>query len=109
MNSEIATNELQLNFLLRCAIQVVGRLSIPPDNVREVVASTKKHLKAYNLCDGTLTLSEVAKKAGLDTGNFSRTSDRWVENGVVFRVKQGKEIRLLHLYPIPETIKAKPK
>lgn len=95
--------EAQLTFLLRCAIQVVGRLSIPPEEVRQIVATSKKHLKAFNLCDGTLTLSEVAKKAGLDIGNFSRASDRWVEHGVAFSTKQGKEIRLLHLYPIPET------
>jgi hypothetical protein len=89
-----------LNDLLRCAIQVVGRLAMRPKQIGAVVATTAKHLKAYNLCDGTKGQSEVAKKAGLDQGNFSRSATRWVESGVLFKIGNGADAKLLHLYPL---------
>ncbi len=94
--------DIPLNDLLRCAMQVVGRIAMRPEQIGEIVFvnANAKQLKAYNLCDGTRTQSEVAKAAGLDNGNFSRTAMRWVEGGVLFRVGSGRESRLLHLYPL---------
>jgi len=93
---------MELNDLLRYAVQVYARNSIPPEKVREIIGDTKKkQLKAYNLCDGTRTLREVAKEARIDEGNFSKTADRWVENGIAFSTTEGGERRLLHLYPLP--------
>jgi hypothetical protein len=90
----------KLTDLLQCALQLMGRIAIPPETVRSVVAKTKKHVAAYNLCDGTRTLSEVARRAGLDQGNFSKAAARWVESGVIFWMGEGREKRLLHVYPI---------
>ena len=70
--------EAVLNDLLRCAIQVVGRIAIPPDKVREIVATGKKSIHAYNLCDGTRSQMDIVKKLKLDQGSFSRTQKRWV-------------------------------
>jgi hypothetical protein len=94
--------EIQLNDLLKCAVQVVGRIAMRPEQVGEIVMvnASAKQLKAYNLCDGTKTQGDVAKAAGLDAGNFSRTASRWVESGVLFRIGSGKDARLLHLYPL---------
>jgi hypothetical protein len=92
--------DIPLNDLLKCAIQVVGRLAMRPEQVGEVVVVNAKQLKAYNLCDGTRTQGEVAKAAGLDNGNFSRTTVRWVESGVLFKVGTGRDAKLLHLYPL---------
>jgi hypothetical protein len=89
--------------LLNCAIQIIGRLVIPPDNVLEVIGNKKKLLKAYNLCDGTRSQKEVVKKLRLNQGSFSSTSNRWVMNGVAFWIGEGQERRLLHLYPLSET------
>ncbi len=93
----------RLTDLLACAIQIMGRLAIPADKVLEVVGNKKKLIDAYNLCDGTRTQSEVVKKLRLDQGSFSTTSNRWVKNGVAFWIGEGKETRLLHLYPLSET------
>jgi hypothetical protein len=94
--------EIPLNDLLKCAVQVVGRIAMRPEQVGEIVmvSASARQLKAYNLCDGTKTQGEVAKAAGLDAGNFSRTASRWVESGVLFRIGSGKDARLLHLYPL---------
>lgn len=88
------------NDLIRCAVQVIGRCAIPEDKVREIVGPGKKQIAAYNLCDAQFSLSEIAKKAKIDQGNFSRTVKRWVQEGVVFWVGKGKGARLMHIYPI---------
>ncbi len=94
---------METNDLLRCAVQVIGRIAVPPEKVRKIIGeSKKKQLKAYNLCDGTRTLVKIAKKAKIDEGNLSRTVNRWLEHGIVFSVAEGSDKRLLHIYPLPK-------
>jgi hypothetical protein len=87
--------------LLRCLVQVVARAAIPRDQVVQIVGTGGKQAKAFNLCDGTRSQAEVAKKTGLHQASLSRTFARWVENGVAFWVGDGNEARLLHVYPVP--------
>jgi hypothetical protein len=89
--------------LLRAILSVTARGSIPPRKLREIVmpkGSAEKQLKAYNLCDGTRTRGEIAKIVKIDAGNFSRTVSRWTHEGVVFRLREGRDARLLHLYVV---------
>ncbi len=87
--------------LLQCLVHVIGRAALPLEKVQGIVGSGRKQIEAFNLLDGCRTLTEVAKKAKLDTGNLSRSVARWVENGIVFRVGDGKDACALHIYPIP--------
>ena len=93
---------MELDDLLRCTLQVIAKVAMPPEKIREVIGDRKKQLKAYNLCDGKNTTIEIAKKARVDQGNFSRTATRWIEHGIVFSVGKGLDKRLLHLYPLPK-------
>jgi DNA-binding MarR family transcriptional regulator len=91
---------------LRAILATVARQTYSPAELASIVAvgaSKEKQWKAYNLCTGDLRQSEIANKAGLDGGNFSRTLARWVDAGVVVRVQEGGEPRPVHLYPIPES------
>jgi len=103
----------KFEWLLECLMHIIGRASIKIEEVNAIVRKGKKpgkQVKAYNLCDGTLTQNEIAKKAGLDQGNFSRSVERWVKNGIVFRFEKGKkEVTFLHIFPIPEKSNGKPK
>ncbi len=92
---------METNDLLRCALQVIGQAAVPVDRLREVVGNKKKQIKAFNLCDGTLNQSEIAKKSKLDKGNLSRTITRWRENGVLFVLGEGRSATYLHIYPLP--------
>jgi DNA-binding MarR family transcriptional regulator len=90
--------------LLRAILATVARQAFPPEMLYKIVAPTSassKQLTAYNLCDGNTPQAEIAKKAKLDKGNFSRALARWIEEGVVIRV--GKEQIPLHLYPLTKT------
>ena len=93
----------RLEQLMECLIQVIGRATIPETRVREVVGTGAKQLKAFNLAAGTLTQSDIAKKAKLGQASLSRTFSRWVENGVAFWVGEDRDARLVHIYPIAST------
>lgn len=88
--------------LLRCLMHVVGRAAVPMEEVREIVGSGKKQISAFNLCDGTRTIAEIAHKTKIKPGNMSRTATRWRASGIAFWVGEGKEARLLHIYPLPK-------
>ena len=102
---------MDTNDLLRCAIQVIGRIALPPDRVREIVGSGKKKFKkqlyAFNLCDGSRTLRDIARESELDKGNLSRTFTRWREHGIIFVLGKGRATTFLHIYPLSPTEKKK--
>jgi len=89
----------RLEQLLECLIQVIGRAAVPMEKVQEIVGVGTKQIKAFNLLDGKTKLGDVAKKTKLDRGNLSRTINRWVENGIVFKFDNGE---LMHIYPMPQ-------
>ncbi|MCX6907848.1 MAG: hypothetical protein NTY01_07385 [Verrucomicrobia bacterium] len=99
----------KLEWLIECLVHVIGRVAVPLEEVRGIVGNGGKQIRAYNLCDGTLTLTELAKKTGTDLGNLSHSIDRWVKNGIMFRNEEGNEVRFLHIYPIPANSGAAPK
>jgi DNA-binding MarR family transcriptional regulator len=90
--------------LLHAIFSLVARQTFPIEQLREIVmkGSGDKQLRAFNMCDGTKGQSEIAKSLKLDTGNFSRTVARWIEAGVLFRLGEGREAKLLHVYPLPD-------
>ncbi len=101
------TNSRMLEQLMESLIHVVGRVAVPEARVLEILGTGWKQVKAFNLADGTRSQNEIAKKANIDQGNFSRTATRWVENGVAFWIGEGKEARLMHIYPVPRKRGAK--
>jgi len=94
---------MEINDLLECGLQILGRAVIPPSKVRKIIREkNKKQIQAFNLCDGTLTVTEIAKKCRLNQGNLSRTMAMWCENGIAFKIGNGKNARFRHLYPLPK-------
>ena len=94
-------NSEKLEYFLAYLVQLVGMVAFPMEKVYRVVGTSPRLLRAFNSCDGTVTQAEIAKKHRIDPGNFSRTANRWVINGVAFRIGSGKDARLLHIYPVP--------
>lgn len=98
-------SEEHMNQLLQILIQVIARGAVPLASVRGIVGSGKKQIEAFNLCDGTLNQTEISKKLKIDSGNFSRTVGRWVEDGIAFKLGDGKQAKLLHIYPLGKETK----
>jgi hypothetical protein len=97
--------------LLRAILSLAARQAFSVEALTEVVTKGggRKQLEAFNLCDGTKTQAEVVKVAKLDQGNFSKTVARWINSGVMFRLGEGRETRLLHAYPLPTSTSKKGK
>lgn len=85
--------------LLRAVLSVTARQTFPPDKLAELVGPPKQ-AKAFNLCDGSRSQTDIAKALKLDSGNFSRTVSRWVDAGIVFRLGDRSDAKLLHVYPL---------
>ena len=88
--------------LLRCLVHVIGRVAIPIEQAREIVGTGHNRLKAFNMCDGTKTIADIARATRIDSGNLSRAVANWVEHGIAFWVGGENDERLLHIYPIPK-------
>lgn len=88
--------------LLRAILSTVSRQTFPPADLMRIVsgAGGRRQLIAYNLCDGKTPQAEIARRAKLDKGNFSRVVTRWLSAGIIFRV--GVDNHLLHLYPLSD-------
>jgi len=97
--------EEQMNLLLQILVQVVARAAVPSSTVREIVGTGRKQVRAFNLCDGTLNQTDIRRKLKIDSGNFSRTVSRWVEQGIAFRLGEGREAKILHIYPLGKELK----
>jgi len=86
--------------LLRVLIGLMGRVAFPQKTLRTIVRGPgkagDKYVKAYNLCDGTRAMREVARLADLDSSNMSKAISRWVEAGVAFKL--GSDSRPVQLY-----------
>ena len=91
-------NGARLEQLLQCLLQIIARAAIPETRVAVVVGTKAKQLKAFNLSDGTRTQTEIAKQVGVDQASLSRSATRWVDAGIAFRIGDGKDARLLHIY-----------
>jgi hypothetical protein len=90
--------------LLRAILSAVARRTFRVADILALVAigaGKDKQIAAYNLCDGTRTQGEIAKALALDPGNFSRTVGRWIDEGIVIKVGDGRDVKLQHVYPLP--------
>ena len=99
-----------LEELLRVLIQLNGRLVFPEEVLRNIVGASEQWILAYNLCDGTRTQADIVKMTKIDQGSFSRTTSRWIDEGVLFKIGDGRDTKLLHLYAVSKraTIKKAP-
>src|SRR5205807_10520697 len=59
-----------------------------------------RQIKAFNLCDGSRSQSEIASQSGIAQGNLSRTLARWISAGIIYEVGDSRDTKLLHVYPI---------
>ena len=91
--------------LLRALVSVTSRMAFPARVLADIVVSggaSQKQVRAFNLCDGSMSQGEIAKALRLDAGNFSRTVSRWIDAGIVFRQVAGRDAKLLHVYALSE-------
>jgi hypothetical protein len=92
----------EIEELLGLLIQINARQAFPEEVLRSIVGSSEQWIEAYNLCDGTRSQAEVVKITKINQGLFSRTASRWIDEGVMYKVGDGRETKLLHVYNLPK-------
>ncbi len=85
-------------------ISLLGRLAFPEDRIREIVSRSKRnperYVQGYNACDGTRTLSEIAKIIGVAKATLSPILQQWENLGIVYEVERAGGKFYKKLYPI---------
>jgi DNA-binding MarR family transcriptional regulator len=91
--------------LLRAILSMTARQAFSVESMRDVVGTGEKQVRAFNMCDGSHSQGEISKALKIDPGNFSKTISRWIEAGILLRLGDGRDTKLLHIYPLPKTTK----
>lgn len=89
---------------LKATMSLIARQTFSPEKLRELVSArgTEKNLRAFNMCDGEKSQTEIATDLKIDAGQFSRTVKQWMDDGIIIKVGDGRNARLVHVYPLPE-------
>lgn len=75
-------------------ISLLGRIAFTEDQVKELIKKHKrqnlreKYILGYNSCDGTKTVSELAKIIGIDNSTLSPILQEWEELGIIYEVQK---------------------
>ena len=93
--------------LLRAILSMVARQAISVDTLREIVGAGEKQMRAFNMCDGSRSQGDIVKAMKFDQGNFSKTVARWIDAGIILRLGEGRDTKLLHIYPLPKANRSK--
>lgn len=91
------------NPILRAILATIARQTFPPGALYKLVvpkAGAEQNVEAYNLCDGTRTVADIAKELKIDAANLRKRILRWAEEGVIVKVEQDKATYPVHLYPL---------
>lgn len=82
---------------MKAILLTQGRTAFSDEDLLKIIGSAERSLAAYQLCDGSRTQGDVADTAGINRGNFSRLAAKWEASGVLFRIGEEQNIRLLHV------------
>ena len=88
-------------------ISLLGRLVFPEEKLTSIIKKNSKKpseiIKAYNLCTGELSITEIAKKSGLSQQALSETLVKWEKLGIILPSNskgKGNEQNPIHLYEV---------
>jgi len=85
-------------------ISLLGRLAFKPDDIRNLVTSRKQnpqnYINGYNACDGSRSLSDIARVVGVTPGTLSPILAEWEEVGIIYEVERPRGKFYKKLFPI---------
>ena len=93
--------------LLEAMTTLLGRLVYPPDKLRDIIMKRKRnpeaYVKAYNLCDGTHTVTQIADAIVVSQPTLSTILPEWKELGIIYEVSTsgGKFYKKLYKLDMP--------
>lgn len=85
-------------------ISLLGRIAFTKEKVKDIVTYKKrnpeKYIKGYNACDGTRSVSDIAKIVGVSVPTISVILNEWEDIGIVREVEKSGGKFYNNLYQI---------
>jgi predicted transcriptional regulator len=85
-------------------ISLIGRVSFKKEEIGDIVTKKKqnpgKYIEGYNACDGSHTVTELARIVGVKPPTLSPILQEWEELGIIFEVERPKGKFYKKLFPI---------
>ncbi len=88
-------------------ISLLGHLAFSEEKLISMIQKNSKkpneNLNAYNLCNGNLTISEIAKKSGVAVQSLREAIVKWEKLGIIMNADPniaGMVQKPLHLYQV---------
>jgi len=85
-------------------ISLLGRIAFKHDELEAMVTKGGKKpehmVRAYNLCDGATSITEIARKAGVGQPSLTKAIAKWERSGIIFTKKEGSKVFPLRLFEI---------
>lgn len=70
-------------------ISLLGRMTFPEEELKKIITSNSKKpdvlLKAYNLCDGNMGLTEIARTVSISQPSITGAINKWEEMGIIVK------------------------
>lgn len=80
----------EIKFQFDIIINLLAQRILNPKEIKESITKKRKNpdriIESFNSCDGETALTEIAKKCGIDPGNFSRDINSWERNGFLIKI-----------------------
>jgi len=74
-------------------ISLLGRMAFDKDEVRNLVTYKKrnpgKYIEGYNACDGSHSVSDIAKTVGVSVPTISVILNEWEDTGIIREAEKG--------------------
>jgi hypothetical protein len=87
-------------------IALIGRLVFPENELKNIIMRKKRrpedYVRAYNLCDGKHSLTEIAASIKVSIGTLSPILAYWKSIGILYEIEENRKKNYKNLYPLEE-------
>lgn len=80
--------KLRYDIIISLLAKQVFKPEIIKESIIKKARDKKRILKCFNLCDGKMNLTDIAKKAKIDPGALSRRVDSWEKEGFIIKIEK---------------------
>ena len=85
-------------------ISLLGRIAFKPETLRNLITEGRrdpeKFINAYNACNGSTTITEIARTTGFRRQNLSPVLNEWAELGILHEVENANRLFYKKLFPV---------
>lgn len=95
-------NEQEIIKKLETLIKLIGKFAFGKEEVKNIViykkgSKAKTYIESYNSCDGSHSVAELSKIAGVKPQTISPILQQWEDKGIVYKAENGRYKKLFSI------------